>query len=931
VGSSSRERRLAEQLRALTRELDQRHQELDRAAPFVREALALVREAEGSPRWRLGERAGKLAAATTFGRADPERHALSDASRTLAELERRLTQASRSPPGRRRPPTGQPGKRMRITVVAWDMAHNGVIRAYYLADMLRRQYDVTLIGANFPHHGTKIWEPIRSGDVRMRSFPGDQLPGFVERVEQAVQGIQTDLVYACKARLPSLLVAMWLKHLHGVPAIVDVDERELSFHHVTEGVSLDELEGRREDPGFKIPYGELWTRACDHLVSDADAITVASPAVQAIYGGTVVPHARDELTFDPARFERDTVRAEFGYSPEDRVVLFAGTPRRHKGIIEIAKAIEQLGDPRYKLLVIGSFSDPAERTELARLAAGRAQLLEFQPVSEIPRLTVLADLICLPQDRASDTAQHQTPAKLTEALAMGVPVLASETPPLAPFVERGLVSAIGEAPLSSRIAELFADRDGMRRQAERGREVFLEQLSYDAAIEQVDGVIAGLEGQRREPPASWGRAYQLARNAPVARAHPEKRRVPPASPAWDMVFFWRLSHSGIYGRRADMLVKYLAQSQRTRRLVHFDQPTDWTWIQSRRRAARRGVNHWELIARRGRRLALGSERDGKLRSYMMVAQPAKDASAWQRALLPTADEYLGFVAQVLERNRIGKRPVLFWVWPPNLPFADLHRAFTPALTVADVVDDERSWMVPGSKRYEQVTRNHEQIFALSDLVLTHNEPLAERLRWFGVQPEVVPNATELFDDRRRRRPRELRHLKGPIIGYSGTLSFRLDLELLERIARERPDCQLVIVGSAHGSEDVLALDRHPNVHFLGVRTYPEVTRYIRCFDVAIIPHLDDEMSRAMNPLKAYLYASCGVPAVATRISNLDLATVDGAIRIAHSHDEFLAAIDQTIEQRRRGELRPPSREELEPHTWAQRVREIERLIDGVTG
>jgi len=93
----------------------------------------------------------------------------------------------------------------------------------------------------------------------------------------------------------------------------------------------------------------------------------------------------------------------------------------------------------------------------------------------------------------------------------------------------------------------------------------------------------------------------------------------------------------------------------------------------------------------------------------------------------------------------------------------------------------------------------------------------------------------------------LRHLKGPIIGYSGTLSYRIDLELLDRIARERPDHQLVIIGSAHGPEEILALDQHPNVHFLGVRTYPDVTRYIRCFDVAIIPHLDDEMSRGMNP------------------------------------------------------------------------------------
>jgi glycosyltransferase involved in cell wall biosynthesis len=927
--ASGREQRLSERLWTLTQELDQRQRELEDAAAVVREARVQVGHAKRSTRWRFGERAGKLAAAATFGRADPDRYALNDAAATLAELEARLTGLRRSMGSR--PPGGAGSKqRLRVTVVAWDMAHNGVIRAYYLAAMLQRHYDVTLVGANFPHHGTRIWEPIRSSDLPMRSFPGDRLPAFVERAERALCGIQTDLVIACKARFPSLLVAMLLKHVHGVPVIVDVDERELSFHPAAQGISLDELERSREDPDFTSPYGQLWTRACEGLVCDADAITVASPAVQALYGGTIVPHARDELAFDPARFDRDAVRAELGYTPEDRVVLFAGTPRPHKGIIEIARALEELDD-RYKLLVVGSFSDPDERTELARVAADRTQLVDFRPVSEIPRLTALADLMCLPQDAQSDVAQHQTPAKLTEALAMGVPVLARETPPLASFVEEGVISAIGDAPLATRVAELFADRDGMRRAAERGREVFLERLSYGAAIEALDEVIVGLEGERREPPASWGRAYKLARSA--AAAGPKRqvtRRVPPASPVWDVVFFWRLSYSGFYGRRADMLAKYLAQSERTRRLVHFDRPTDWTWIESRREAARRGVNHWELIARRGRRLALLGERRGKLHSYTMVAQPTKDASAWQRALLPTADEYLGFVAQVLERNRIGKRPVLFWVWPPDFRFVDLHQAFAPALTIADVVDDERSWMTPGSPRYERVTHNHQQILSLCDLVMTHNEPLAERLQWFGVEPAVVPNATELFDTRRRRRPRELRHLKGPIIGYSGTLSFRLDLELLERIARERRDCQLLFIGSAHGPEDVLALAKHPNVHFIGVRTYPDVTRYIRCFDVAIIPHLDDEMSRAMNPLKAYLYASCGVPAVSTRIANLDLATLDGAIRITHSHDEFLAAIDETLEQRRRGELRLPSREQIAPHTWEHRVREIERLIDSVT-
>ena len=59
-----------------------------------------------------------------------------------------------------------------------------------------------------------------------------------------------------------------------------------------------------------------------------------------------------------------------------------------------------------------------------------------------------------------------------------------------------------------------------------------------------------------------------------------------------------------------------------------------------------------------------------------------------------------------------------------------------------------------------------------------------------------------------------------------------------------------------------------------MRPHDEARRLIEHFDVAIIPHLDDDMTRAMNPLKAFVYAGVGVPVVSTPIANLgDLGSV----------------------------------------------------------
>jgi glycosyltransferase involved in cell wall biosynthesis len=404
------------------------------------------------------------------------------------------------------------GARSKIAVVAWDLAHNAASCAYTMADLLRRDYAVEIVGPTFL--GGDVWPPIREADIPIRVFPGAPLPEFVHDAERFVRSVEADVVLACKPRFPSLLLAMLIKDQCDAPVILHVDDLELGLVGAHESISLRALAERRDSPAFAQPGGALWVAACEELIADADAITVSGEELRRRYGGVVIGQPRDETRFDRSRFDAGAVRAEFGYSGHDRVVLFLGSPRRHKGIVELASAIAHSDDPRLKLCVIGSFNDARLRADVAGLGCGRIQLLDYQPVSEVPRLLTLADLVCLPQDPTADFVAYQTPMKLTEALAMGVPVLARETASLAPFARAGVIATIGDTPLAERIRSMFAEpRSELDSLSRRGREFFLSHLSYDVALGTMNRVIAGLPSDAGEVPDAWERACELASTA----------------------------------------------------------------------------------------------------------------------------------------------------------------------------------------------------------------------------------------------------------------------------------------------------------------------------------------------------------------------------------------------------------------------------------
>jgi glycosyltransferase involved in cell wall biosynthesis len=935
--------RRVEELAQTTDDLRAEAAALERRVTAAGAALGGVQRRVGALQqartWRLAEGLSRARQRLTPGTATRRRGPLDVVIADIEKVRRNLDRRGDAAPPEA-PDTADPGARAarattrrsrpKVAVVAWDVGHNPLGRAHTLAGILARRYDVEIWGAQFPRYGSDVWAPLRDSALPIRVFPGHEMPEHLAEMRRIAQEIDVDAVYVSKPRFPSLGLGILAKEELNRPLVLDVDDDELAFFGEADGLDPFDLLASPADPNLALPFERLWTRASAHLIGDADTLTVSNDALQQRYGGAVVPHARDERVFDPALYDRDETRRRLGIEDETRLLLFGGTPRAHKGVVELVRALQHLGDDRYRLMLFDTRELNALRDEMAGLERW-VVALPYQSFADLPALVGASDLACVLQDPDHPVTGSQFPAKVVDAMAMGVPCLVRPVPPLRSLVDQGVVNAWdGEEPLTDRIARTFDNYDEATDRAQKARKLFETEYSYESVGDLVAPMFERLlEAPPKVTPrlASLTEAARRLFGADHERLCVQPRRPgrlrPPAATGrtYDVVMFWKQNDTGIYGRRHDMIVKYLERSNRVRSIVHFDMPTTPEQLVEGYRRSRRSNDQTRLVVQQTVRRVAKRLDTPRVHYHTFIHAGPKTARI---GLRPRA-RYVDYVKGVLERHGFGDGPTVLWGFPTNEDLPLLIDAIDPDVVVTDVVDDHRTFAERGSPRHAEFERNYREVIARSDVVLANCEPVAESMREFTSTVHVVPNGLELPNGRRPVRPRELRALDGPIIGYAGNLSQRLDVDLLEALVDARPEWQFVFVGSAHHDKTVLRLSSSPNVCFVGPRRYDEALGFIHHFDVALIPHVDNEMTRSMSPLKAFVYCAAGVPVVSTPIANLgDLADM---IAIARDPETFLGAIEAAL----RSERPAPDVDALRAHSWDARIEQALAIVDETVG
>lgn len=401
-------------------------------------------------------------------RADPSR-ALRLAARLAARVApgavprawrtptpRRTELADLRAAARREPATGVPPRRDRgrpdtvLHLVTNSLPHTVAGYTVRTQRIALAQRDLGLT----PHVVTRVGYPLTQGIADRREVcvvdgisyhrllpwlpPREETRVAARLAGRLVAELQPGVLHAASDHR-NAAVALELRERHGLPVVYEV-------RGFLEDSWLSREAARSTDDEFYRLTRELETarmRAADLVVTLGEAMR-AEIAGRGVANVLVVPNAVDEAFLEPLP-DGAKLRADLGIAQNAFVVGLTSTFYGFEGIGTLIEAAALRDD--VTLLLVG---DGPERPALERRAAELGVTAVFPgrvPVDQVRRYHAALDVFAVPRT-ADRVCQLVTPLKPLEAMAGGIPVIASDVRALREIIEPGVTGTLTlpEAP-----------------------------------------------------------------------------------------------------------------------------------------------------------------------------------------------------------------------------------------------------------------------------------------------------------------------------------------------------------------------------------------------------------------------------------------------------------------------------------------------------
>ncbi|TKK65230.1 glycosyltransferase family 1 protein [Ilyomonas limi] len=220
-----------------------------------------------------------------------------------------------------------------------------------------------------------------------------------------------------------------------------------------------------------------------------------------------------------------------------------------------------------------------------------------------------------------------------------------------------------------------------------------------------------------------------------------------------------------------------------------------------------------------------------------------------------------------------------------------------------------------------------KIIAKSDVCVANSPYLSDYCKRNNPHSYYVGQGCELdlFTSYNSRvKPLDIRFLNTPMIGYVGALqSIRLDIELLQYIAVQKPDWTLVLVGPEDEQFKESALHQMDNVFFAGPKPPEQLPAYIHAFDVCLNPQLVNEVTIGNYPRKIDEYLAMGKPVVATRTEGMRI--FEAHTYLGNTKEDYIQLIQQALKEDSNC-MQQQRKAFAQQHTWENSVQEIYKAI-----
>jgi glycosyltransferase involved in cell wall biosynthesis len=390
--------------------------------------------------------------------------------------------------------------KLKISLVVSDLSGQGAgrwggaSRPFLLAQALRRLgHEVKIYGLAFASHR----EVEFNTEIPMTVIPCPYYPDYRKTwtvVSELLRLLDGDILYAVKLKPSSFGIALLKKMLGQRPLMVDIDDWEMSWYGGDDWSYGLKPKGLIQDlfsrkGALKHIDHPLYLRWMEKLVDKADVVTRHTDFIGERFGGVYIPSGKDVDLFDPACYDYEASRSKYGLTPY-KVLMFPGAPRPYKGVEDVLQALDILDQPQYKLVIVGgSPYDDYDRSLTQKWGKWLINLPKTPP-QQMPEVVMAADAIVVPQQLTPATLA-QFPLKLTDAMAMAKPILATSVGDI-PFIlaHTGYLVEPNSPPrIADAIDYIFNNFDLFEAKGKLARQRCVEYYSIDSMAHILDQIL----------------------------------------------------------------------------------------------------------------------------------------------------------------------------------------------------------------------------------------------------------------------------------------------------------------------------------------------------------------------------------------------------------------------------------------------------------
>jgi glycosyltransferase involved in cell wall biosynthesis len=373
-------------------------------------------------------------------------------------------------------------KRLKVLYVINGLGTGGAERSLFemLPVLERASVDVTLALVYSRKEGVE--ERVRALGSDMRFLPSGSFPSRIPALRRLIRENRPDLVHTTifESDVAGRIAAAGT----GVPVLTSlVNASYEPIRRLDPNVGRVGLEVTRLIDAWTARHLTTHFHAITHAVKESAIRTLGIPKERI----TVIERGRDPRRLGiPSFAKRSAARKLLELEEADQVLLTVGRQEYQKGQRYLLEAMEDVvADwPNAILLVAGRTGHATpelQRLHEASPVRDRVRFLGHR--DDVPTVLAAADVFVFP------SLYEGLGGSVIEAMALGLPIVASDIPALAEVVERDrnaiLVPPADPAALTRGIRRLLLDPQQTARYGQRSREIFEDRFTLEQSASRL--------------------------------------------------------------------------------------------------------------------------------------------------------------------------------------------------------------------------------------------------------------------------------------------------------------------------------------------------------------------------------------------------------------------------------------------------------------